>query len=371
MLTRRKFTGAAGAALGFALLSDPLAAQSVAFDAVVLKPGRQASLLSGMADHGQVFPDIASALAVARQSTVMPFRIYIGPGVWRERLILDRPGIALFGAGAHHTIITGGFYAGMKGKDGKQIGTFRTATVQVTVSDFSARRLTISNDYDYDRAARDHDGNGAQAVALALQDKADRSYLEDVVVTGHQDTLFVNSGRSLFKGCRILGCVDFIFGAGRAFFEDCHIVSLNRPGADFNGYIAAPDTDRHQPVGLVFFGCHLHKGVDVSAHSVALGRAWRHSVRFADGYYGDPDNVGACAYISCWMDDHIVPEGWRPMGYNKKDGTRAELTPEEVRFFEYDSRGPGAGKPSSTRRMLTKADLTRFSKAAVLPDWPV
>lgn len=366
MLTRRGFGAAASAALGVVLLSDPLAAQAVAYDAVVSKGG----LLPGGTGSGiPQFRDIGSALRVAQASRQTQFRIYIGPGTWRERLVIDRPGITLTGAGTQRTLITAGAYAGIIGPDGKQIGTFQTATVRVTAPDFSVSRLTIANDFDYDNTSRDRAGNGAQAVALALQDKADRSLLRDVVLTGHQDTLYVDAGRSLFQDCKILGCVDFIFGAGQAFFENCQIVSLKRPDSDFNGYVAAPDTSLRQPVGLVFHQCHLYKGKDVASQTVALGRPWRNSAHFPDGFYGDPDSVGACAYIDCWMDDHIVPEGWRSMGYYKKGGVRAMFPPEKARFFEYGSRGPGAGKPSATRRMLTEADLQTYTRTAVLKGW--
>ena len=49
----------------------------------------------------------------------------------------------------------------------------------------------------------------------------------------------------------------------------------------------------------------------------------------------------AAAFLRCWMGDHIVADGWYPMGYNPKGGGRAMMQPEEARFHEFESAGPG------------------------------
>ncbi len=49
----------------------------------------------------------------------------------------------------------------------------------------------------------------SQAVALFLSHGADKSLFYDVALTGYQDTLFVDAGRSLFSHCSISGNVDF------------------------------------------------------------------------------------------------------------------------------------------------------------------
>ncbi len=69
------------------------------------------------------------------------------------------------------------------------------------------------------------------------------------------------------------------------------------------------------------------------------------------------------------MDDHIVPEGWYPMGYNTKGGGRADLQPEDARFFEIDSTGPGAGPASARRRILTGEQAKPFTPENVLDGW--
>ena len=61
-------------------------------------------------------------------------------------------------------------------------GTSGSATVFVDGHDFTAKNLTISNDY----------GVGSQAVAANVT--ADRAVFNDVRFLGNQDTLLVNDG---------------------------------------------------------------------------------------------------------------------------------------------------------------------------------
>lgn len=365
-LTSRRTILKSTLALGAGTALVRSASANPVFDAVV---GPAAP--SGVA----AYPTLAAAVAAAPADGTRPFRILIGKGRWRERVVIDKPFVHLIGQGRDASVVVDNRYAGTPGADGKPIGTFGTAVIFVRAPDFSARDLTIANDFDYAGHMRAlpketaASTGGEQAVALAIEGDADRSLLENVRLAGYQDTLFAQSGRSLFRHCRIEGCVDFIFGAGRAVFERCSILSVLRPGQDFQGFIAAPDTDIKQPYGLVFHDCRLEKDKAVSPHSVALGRPWRHTRKFADGNYGDPDNVGAAAYLRCWMDDHIIPEGWVGMGYNRKGGGRAVWEPEEARLYEFESRGPGAGVASARRRQLTADQAYRYADRNVLQDW--
>lgn len=361
MLDRRHFLGASVCGLMVAQTQRADAMKPLSFDAVVDKDAGK--------EQGR-FACLADALAAAPADAGKPYRIMIGAGDWRERVTIDKPNVHLVGKGRDTTRIVFNHSAGTLGEDGKPVGTFGSATVKVTAPGFSAHDLTIANDYDYvgglpkPGTEGTPGGRGAQAVALAIQDAADGAVLTNVHLFGHQDTLYVDAGRALFEQCRIEGGVDFIFGGAFAVFDSCTIVSRLRPGQDFNGFVAAPSTNIKQEYGLVFLHCRLEKEAGVAPHSAALGRPWRRTKTYADGRYGDPEAVGACTYIACWMDDHIIPDGWMPMGYNVKGGGRAMLQPEEVRFREYGSTGPGAGAASPKRRMLS-ADEAGVVLAAV------
>ena len=319
---------------------------------------------------------IAAAIADAPPDGQRPYRILVGAGSWREKLVIDRPHIHLVGADRAASVIHFDAAAGQARADGEPWGTWGCASVIVRAADFSARNLTIANSFDYlgnlDSPHFQPIGpNGLQAVALMLDQGADRCFLSGVDLHGHQDTLFVEAGRSLFRDCRVTGSVDFVFGAGRALFQDCVLHSRARPDKPRQGYVAVPSTPAAQDCGLVFERCRLTRDAAVLDASVALGRAWRPGRTFADGKYGDPEALGNAVYLSCWMDAHIDPQaGWDAMAYTARDGQRVMLEPLDARLYEFDSRGPGAAR-SPVRRWLSAEQAKAFVPARVLAGWQV
>jgi pectinesterase len=183
--------------------------------------------------------------------------------------------------------------------------------------------------------------------------------LQSCDILGHQDTLFADAGTSRFRNCRLAGSVDFVFGAGKVLVENSRIVSRFRPGKERQGYVAAPSTRADDAHGIAFRDCRLEREPEVPDATVALGRAWRPTRTFADGRYGDPAVLGKAVFIDCWMDAHIAPEGWDPMAYTARDGSRVMLEPGEARFFESGSSGPGA-RAHARRRQLPPQELQRY-----------
>ncbi len=321
------------------------------------------------------FGSLGEALQSAPANPTKPFRILVTTGEWREATIITKPFIHLVGESRERSVIItniGEVYdsrkpsvtitntSGMNHLRGENAAS----TLTVKAPYFRAENLTIANDFDY--ANNGHPGG--QTRALVLADGADRSVFEHVQFTGHQDTLLADAGMSLFNRCEISGSVDFIYGAGRVLFHECNIISRLRPsgqtpysppGLLHYGYIAAPDTDVDQRYGLIFVSCRLHKERGVEPRTIALGRPWRRN----------PRAVGEAVYVRCWMDDHIVPEGWYHMQYYAKGESVQFMEPERARLFEYQSTGPGSGKASPRRRMLTPVEAEEFTPARVLGDW--
>lgn len=322
------------------------------------------------------FPTITAALQQAPDAAESPYSIFIQNGIYRERILIDKPNITLIGEDRDKTIITAGAYAGQELPGSEELrGTFRTATLSVRAPDFSAQNLTIENSFDFlanDALSAEHPQKirGTQAVALAIDGNADRVALNGVRVSGYQDTLYVNSGRSYFLDSVIEGNVDFIFGAGTALFENSDIVT--RPRAHemaTAGYVTAPSTDIKDAFGLVFLNCRLLKDPGVAPGSIALGRPWHPTKTFADGRYADPDAIGASVFIDTYMDNHISPTGWASMRGTGRDGSKSLVfEPADSRFFEHNSYGPGAiitGK----RRQLPAHQVRRYTRSEILGDW--
>ena len=320
------------------------------------------------------FTSLAEALERAPRESVKPHRILLRAGTWREKLTIDKPFIHLIGEGRERSILAFGAWSGQVAPDGERWGTRRSATLSIAAPDFAATNLSIANTFDYDRAIANPPPSSAlgyQAVALALNAGADRSTFDGVLLDGHQDTLMADAGRASFSNCRIRGHIDFIFGAGTAWFEACEVIARMRKASSDEGrvgYLTAPSTLRSTSYGFVFEQCRLTKERDVPAGSYALGRPWRPTTAFADGRYGNPEAIGQAVFVNCWMDDHIDAAGWDRMGYNTKQGTRAFVEPADARFREYRSRGPGA-KPHAARVMLTREQAREFTRERVLAGW--
>jgi len=365
-MRRRHFLGLTGGATAACLF--PAAGQArplPALDALVSRSTSPA----GPPCHAS----LADALAAARSAGGGVFRIGIDVGRWREKLVIDTPNIHLIGLDRHGSVLSFDAAAGMTNPDGQPWGTWGCASLIVRAPGFRARRLSIENAFDYvgnlgSPAFEPIGANGLQAVALMLDDGADRCLFDDIDLVGHQDTLFVDAGRSLFRNCRISGSVDFVFGAGQAVFQDCELVSRFRPGKPRQGYVAVPSTLAKQPHGLLFERCRLLRESAVPDASVALGRAWRPTRAFPDGRYGDPGVLGSAVFKHCWMDAHIASEGWEPMAYTARDGSRVMLEPNHARLFEIASQGPGALR-SPGRRWLEGEAAAAHTASALLGDW--
>jgi pectinesterase len=342
MITRR----AVCAGLGASLTGLPARALTPPFHAYVMK-------------QGGTHRSLASAVADA-PSDGSRYRIVLGRGRWNEKLTITRPNVEIIGEDRHETVLTSSTASGHEKPGGGRWGTFGSATLTIEAPDFAARDLTIENSFDYVANLRTRAVKDAQAVALALGNAADRTSLRGVDLIGHQDTFYLRSGRALVRDCLITGNVDFIFGGAAAILEMCEIRSRLRPGEALQGYVAAPSTHRSQRFGLIFDRCRLTRERGVPDASAWLGRPWRAG--------GNVQLLGAAAFLHCWMDAHIHPEGWTAMGYKLPDGYQMYLQAGDARFTEYGSTGPGARRHAS-RRILTAAEARSYTRAVVFGGW--
>lgn len=313
-----------------------------------------------------VYRTLNAAVAAAPNFPRSPYTIRMRAGRYAEKVSVDKPNIRIVGAGRDSTIITWSDIAATPMPGGGTMGTRGSWTLRATQADFRLEHLTVENAFDYDANARKANTDSTkirdtQGLALALTDKSDRAVLNDVVLLGHQDTFFADAGRTYVVRSRIDGNVDFIFGSGRVVFDDCDIVSLDRGSTTNNGYIVAPSTDI-TTYGMLFLRSRLKKGAPTLApNSVSLGRPWHPG--------GNPRAVGMAIFVDTWMDDHIAAKGWDRMSAGPTtNGERVWFEPENARFAEYASRGPGAVK-SPSRRVLSDGDATSYTMDLFLDGW--
>ncbi len=312
------------------------------------------------------YQTLGQALAAA-PATTTPWRIRIANGRYYERVLITRPNVQIQGESRESTLITYDACSDTPAPAGGTLGTWGCATLMVRAPGFSASDLTIENGFDYpaNAAKAPEDSTrlrNAQAVAVMLAEGSDRALFRRCIISGYQDTLFPNAGRSCFDHCRILGHVDFIFGAGQALFQECEIVSRDRPDKNPTGYITAPSTLASYPYGFLFLDCRLvreHPGLAVG--SVRLGRPWHPRA--------DPAVSGCAIFLHCFMEEHIGAEGYAEISSTDSTGKKIvyRVGPDS-RFFEYGSHGPGA-LITPQRPQLDSAAAAWYSSRQQLRGW--
>jgi polygalacturonase len=313
-----------------------------------------------------MFRSLGAALTALPPNGVGRVAIFIKNGRYHEKLTIDRPYVTLVGENRDSTVLSYDAAADTPNPGGGTYGTRGSYTLRIVAPDFRAENLTIENAFDYPanvaKPATDPSRlKNMQAVALMTDLGSDRATFVNVKLTGYQDTLFANSGRSYFYRCEVWGHVDFIFGAGQAVFDDCTIVSRDRKSATTNGYVTAASTDSAQPFGFLFIRSRLVKDNPALAqNSVTLGRPWHP--------FASPRANASVAFIDCWMDDHIGARGWDRMSSVDSTGTRIWYEPSSARFVEFGTTGPGA-VASPSRPVLSAAEAARYTPSNVLAGW--
>jgi len=359
-------------------------AENIYYDAQVngTYQGRSGELIKQV----KQYKTVSQALQDVPAGRTSPYRIYIKNGRYYEKITVDKKFVSLIGESKEKTILTFDANADTLDPQGMKYTTFKSASVEILADHFQARDLTIENSWDYNANWRKENTDktkvkNPQAVALKMDLASDQAIFQNVKITGFQDTLYLNAGRTYFYNSMVSGNVDFIFGAGCAVFDSCHIVSRDRglpetQGLDSalvgksNGFITAPSTQETAKYGFLFIHSRLLKEQPQMAdESVTLGRPWHPTTNLPDGTRAaDPRVSSAVAYIDCYMEAHVSKKGWDPMAGKNAAGAKIWFTPETSRFVEYGSTGPGA-KTSETRTWVSAAEAENFTILKVLCGW--
>jgi pectinesterase len=199
-------------------------------------------------------------------------------------------------------------YANMLDNEGNELTTWKTAALKVTGSHNIFINLQVAN------ISKEPEVKGQEVAVgvygddnifirchfVSTQDTLFVGPLPDDLCTRYIDFLpqderyFDGNATNCFSECRIEGTVDFIFGAGRAIFDNCQLVTLN----DVRGetYVVAPSHSLKDTFGYLFYQCSFLKEEGVMDHSIYLARPWR--------------DYGKAVFAHCQYDSHISPLGF-------------------------------------------------------------
>lgn len=264
-------------------------------------------------------------------------RILVRKGTYKEQVIIPHSKFRLYikGEEARGTVITYDKYAKATwpGRD-FAVGTSGSASVYIHSSYVTFEDITFENS----------SGEGKEiAQAVAVFTDGDFLFFNRCRFIGKQDTLYTYGRfgkeggikRNYYKDCYIEGTTDFIFGPSICYFEGCHIHSKK------NSYVTAASTLKGQKYGYVFHNCKLT--ADPGIDKVYLGRPW--------GAYAKT------VFIDCFLDGHIVPEGWHDWEKEGKPDTRKNSF-----YGESGNYGPGARGPRVKWAHKIKAKNYTFEK---------
>ncbi len=315
---------AAGRALVGALIAVGLAVstgRAAAPRTIVVSPDRAQSRIHS----------VNAAIRSIPSGSRRPVVILIRPGIYHQRVVIPphAPPITLLGVNAADTILVDSRIAYQKGKDGKPIGTFSTASTWIRSDNFSAANITFVNDAGIS-------GNGYNGQALAIRVDGDRSVFDHCRFLGWQDTILLNKNRQYFSHCRIVGAVDFIFGNATAYFNHCHIVCLGY------GCVTAPRTPHRHPFGFVFNRCRISSFAKKG--DTWLGRPW--------GPYAS--SIFLHCHLSASLNTNLF-QHWTD-----------KRSPETARFGLFQCTSPQHLHPSAWIKQISPKTASKITVSAVL-----
>jgi len=203
--------------------------------------GSPANIFTVAIDGTGDFSSLQSAVNVAPSTGGT---IYIKPGIYREKVIINQPSMTLVGLGVKADGVTQDptqvviVYNDNAAYEGGSSSS--SATLYAAGTNFYAENMLFEND------SQIQSGYGL-GQGVAFRTNADRASLRNVYFIGEQDTLLSDGGggcgvvtgapnsngaavcktaRQYYNNCTIVGNVDYIYGDGAAVFDGCTVQSV-------------------------------------------------------------------------------------------------------------------------------------------------
>lgn len=280
------------------------------------------------ADGSGDFCTVQGAVDYVSDDNELPVQIFVRKGVYDGLIYIapDKSRIHIAGEDRRESIITG------RNNDRQNSGRIGRALMSVDATDFTLENITLHNLTPY---------HGSQAEALRVN--GDRCILRNDDFYSFQDTVLL-SGSVYVTNCYIEGDVDFIWGQGAVFFDQCEIKAVH------NGYYLQARNSADRP-GYIFYKCKLTAAPNVTICVLARIDANRFPFSEAE-------------FISCQMGPQIPAIGWEVKGTNTA----------QLRFGEFHSTDAGGklvdvANRQSASRQLTETEAAEFSDPSKVLSW--
>jgi hypothetical protein len=191
------------------------------------------------------------------------------------------------------------------------------------VNDLTIANLTLHN-------TTPQGGSQAEAIILNGTPTA-HAIITNVDLYSFQDTLQIN-GQAYVSNCYIEGDVDFMWGTGPCFFENCHARSVR--GNAYYTQIRNPATNH----GFVYQNCVFDGAPGVTGNFLS---------RVAPGRFPASEVV----LINCILTEAVGSVGWK-LDPAPGAAPGSAITAPNVHYWEYQSHDL-AGNPTDLSRRLS------------------
>jgi pectin methylesterase-like acyl-CoA thioesterase/lysophospholipase L1-like esterase len=281
------------------------------------------------------FATVQGAIDFVPAGNTVPTTLFIRKGTYNEIIYFsDKHNLTILGEDRKGSIIAYANNQNLNNTDrnampgGYRRGMFRA----VNCTDLTIAKLTLHNTTPQ---------GGGQAEAIILNGSANaHAIITDVDMYSRQDTLQIN-GQAYVSNCYIEGDVDFMWGVGPCFFENCRLRALR--SKSMYTQIRNPATNH----GFVYKNCTFEgaPGVTDSVLSRVL------QTRFP---------ASEVVFLDCTLTDAVSPVGWR---------LDSPAEAPDVHFWEYNSRDLN-GKPiDDSMRFVVSKRLTMEADAETIANY--
>jgi len=320
-------------------------------------PAAGAEKYTVAADGTGDFCTVQGALDFVPEGNTKPVTIFIRKGVYNELIFLvGKDDIRLIGEDRKQTVIAyanndkfnhnsaNPYSSGGSPVMGKGNIYRRGVLLAHYVKNLVLANLTVRN-------TTPHGGSQAEAVILNGSPEA-RAYLTDLDLSSYQDTLQIN-GQAYVSNCYIEGDVDFMWGTGPCFFENCICRSLNSTVAKGGYYTQI----RNPPAshGYVYLHCTFDGAPGVTGNFLSRIQP----VRFPES---------EVVLLDCVLTDAVGGLGWfYQKNPDKEEGVVGDVS--RLHFWEYHSHD-ASGKPIEMKQRITGArELRQPDDAALIANY--
>ncbi|MEO7414668.1 MAG: pectinesterase family protein [Opitutaceae bacterium] len=318
-------------------------------------PAAGATRLTIAADGTGDFSTVQAAIDFIPEGNTTPTTLFIRKGTYRELIFWEgKHAITLLGEDRKQTIIAyannerfnlagGNPFAGAAPDPSTQPrvrgNIYRRGVLLVhRANDLAIANLTVRN-------TTPQGGSQAEAIILNGTPEA-HAILKDLDLYSFQDTLQVN-GQAYITGCYIEGDVDFIWGTGPCFFEDCIARSVRSRTCYTQIRNRAPNH------GYVFYRCTFDGAPGVTGNLLS---------RVQPSRFPNSEVV----LLDCVLGPSVSPIAWQLDGLPQNEPAPSY---PDLHYWEFNSRDL-AGKPvDASGRLPISRQLTQPADAETLANY--